>query len=355
MFKSVLAHYGIDAAECEIAPFGTGLINNTWKVSLNNDAYILQRINQNVFKIPQYIADNIRMIGDYLKTHSPGYRFVMPLSTEDGKDLVQEGSGFFRLMPFIRDSRTYIVASDTSIAREAAKRFGEFTSRLAGFDATKLKITLPDFHNLTLRYHQFEQSLATGNSERIAHCAEEIEFIKKHRDIVSTYQKIEQDRSFRKRVTHHDTKISNILFDENNNGICVIDLDTTMAGYYISDVGDMMRTYLCPIGEEENNFENIQVREDYFIAIAGGYLQEMIDELSENELNHFVYSGEFIIYMQAVRFLADYFNNDVYYGSRYPEHNLMRARNQMVLLQRYLAKAPLFKKEVLQLAGSLTR
>jgi Ser/Thr protein kinase RdoA (MazF antagonist) len=354
MLDQILAAYGIDGAQCDVLPFGTGLINNTWKVKDGKAEYVLQRINHNVFKKPQFIAENIRMIGDYLQTNAPDYLFVRPFTTEAGDDLVQNTDGFFRLMPFIPNSRTYDVATNTRIAFEASKQFGCFTKKLAGFSAAKLRVTLPHFHDLTLRYTQFNESLISGNAERIRECHEEVRFIEKHKNIADVYEKIVADASFRKRVTHHDTKISNVLFDEKDNGLCVIDMDTTMSGYFISDVGDMMRTYLCPLSEEEKDYSKLEVRDDYFEAIASGYLREMREELTTSEVNHFVYAGEFMIYMQAVRFLTDHFNNDVYYGSRYEKHNLVRARNQIVLLQRYLDKATKYQKEVMLLSGSLT-
>jgi len=118
----------------------------------------------------------------------------------------------------------------------------------------------------------------------------------------------------------------------------VIDLDTVMPGYFISDVGDMMRTYLSPASEEERDFKEIDVREDYFDGIACGYLREMSRELTATEIEHFVYSGTFMIYMQALRFLTDYLNDDVYYGATYPGHNHVRAKNQIVLLGKLLEK-----------------
>jgi hypothetical protein len=143
-----------------------------------------------------------------------------------------------------------------------------------------------------------------------------------------------------------------VLFDDEGNGICVIDLDTTMPGYFISDVGDMMRTYLSPCSEEERDFNKIKVRDEYFDAIARGYLNEMSEELTSAEIDHFVYAGEFIIYMQAVRFLTDFFNDDVYYGSRYEGHNFVRAGNQIILLKCYQQKAKVFHKQVLLVAGT---
>jgi Ser/Thr protein kinase RdoA (MazF antagonist) len=353
MLSSILSAYGLLADHCEIHAFGTGLINNTWKVSHEGKEYILQRINQNVFRNPPAIAGNLRLMADYLSINSPGYLFVIPLTTTDNKDLVHDKKeGYFRLMPFIRGSRTYDVVTSPAIACEAARAFGCFTRMLSGFDASQLEVTLPDFHNLTLRYEQFELSLKNGNRERIVNAKNAVSFLLDQKHIVAEFEKINHDKNFKRRVTHHDTKISNVLFDDEGNGLCVIDLDTTMSGYFISDVGDMMRTYLSPYSEEEKDFSKISVREEYFTAIARGYLQEMNDELTPSELDHFVYSGDFMIYMQAVRFLTDYFNNDVYYGAKYEGHNFVRAENQIVLLKRYQEKAPLFREQVESLAGS---
>ena len=139
-------------------------------------------------------------------------------------------------------------------------------------------------------------------------------------------------------MTHHDTKISNVLFGKQGNGLCVIDLDTVMPGYFISDFGDMMRTYLSPVSEEEKDFSLIGIREEYFEAIVSGYLGEMKTELSADEIAHAVYAGKFMIYMQAIRFLTDHLNRDVYYGAKYEGHNLVRTHNQITLLQRLTEK-----------------
>ena len=353
MLSSILSAYGLQADQCEIHAFGTGLINNTWKVTHDGSEYILQRINQNVFRNPPAIAGNLRAMADYLTVNSPGYLFVVPLTTTDNKDMVHDKKeGYFRLMPFIKGSRTYDVVKSPEIACEAARAFGCFTRTLSGFDASDLQVTLPDFHNLTLRYQQFESSLQHGNKDRIADAKDAISFLLAQKSIVTEFEKITHDKNFKRRVTHHDTKISNVLFDDEGTGLCVIDLDTTMSGYFISDVGDMMRTYLSPYSEEEKDISKITVRDEYFVAIAKGYLREMSEELTPSELDHFVYSGDFMIYMQAVRFLTDHFNNDVYYGAKYEGHNFVRAENQIALLKNYQEKAPLFREQVLLLAGS---
>ena len=248
------------------------------------------------------------------------------------------GEGYYRVIPFVKGSHSVDAASTTRQGYEAAMSFGRFTHLLSRFDVTKLQITLKDFHDLGLRYRQFEQSLAKGNKERIRETAELVKELQAQHHIVQEYENICASAEFKIRVTHHDTKISNVLFDEHDNSLCVIDLDTVMPGYFISDVGDMMRTYLSPVSEEEADLLKIEVREDYFKAIVSGYLHYMHEDLSQKEKQTFVYAGKFMIYMQALRFLTDYLNNDVYYGAAYRGHNLVRAQNQTALLKLLCSK-----------------
>lgn len=327
-----------------VEPFGSGLINNTWKVTVPGRAYILQKINQEVFKHPQDIAENIRLVGDYLKQHQPGYLFVAPVASREGTSLVWlEGSGAFRLFPFVEGSFSKNIAETPAEAYEAAAQFGRFTRLLNGFAVNTLKVTIPSFHDLSLRYEQFILSLEKGNQRRVIAASSLIKMAIQWSDIVAEYQRITTDPAFKLRVTHHDTKISNVLFDESGEGLCVVDLDTIMPGYFISDMGDMMRTYLSPVDEEEKDFSKIQVRNDFYHAIVDGYCREMKDVLTNKEKEHFFYAGTFMIYMQMLRFLTDYINNDKYYGERYPGHNLVRAGNQATLFQRLVEKEHFLK------------
>jgi Ser/Thr protein kinase RdoA (MazF antagonist) len=318
-----------------IEPFGSGLINNTWVVEAKKPAekFILQRINTNVFKKPGDIAYNIRLIADHLQKYHPEYLFIRPVKTTEGEDLLQIPEGSFRMFPYVTNSHTIDVVQTPGQAYEAAREFGKFTRVLGKLDCSLLKITLPHFHDLSLRFHQFENAIQHGNKDRIVQCRELIEFIFEQKNLVDEFENIKRDKGFKIRVTHHDTKISNVLFDENEKSICVIDLDTVMPGYFISDVGDMMRTYLSPAGEEEKDYSKITARQDFFQAITEGYNSEMKDELTGREKEYFLYAGKFMIYMQAIRFLADHLNNDIYYGAKYEGHNLIRAGNQVELLK----------------------
>ncbi len=223
-------------------------------------------------------------------------------------------------------------------AYEAAVHFGRFTKLLTGFDVSQLQITIPRFHDLGLRYQQFLHALKSGNQQRISQSEELIRILNDQADIVTEFKNIQSNPEFKLRVTHHDTKISNVLFDSEGKGICVIDLDTVMPGYFISDVGDMMRTYLSPVSEEETDFSKIIIREEFYKAIVQGYYSEMKEELTETEKQYFFYAGKFMIYMQALRFLTDHINDDVYYGAKYEGHNFARAHNQVVLLQQLIRK-----------------
>lgn len=329
--KHIISLFELEDVDCKILPFGNGLINSTWQVECGIKKYILQKINGQIFKQPEDIACNIRLIDDYLKKNFPTYLFASPCSTVTGNDLVKTENGYYRMFPFIVNSRTIDIVENPQQAYEAAKQFAGLTKLLSGLDANQLKITLPDFHNLSLRYLQFEKALETGSSEKIEQSKDLITAINQNKSIVDKY-KINKTK-FKIRITHHDTKISNVLFNETDKGLCVIDLDTVMPGYFISDVGDMMRTYLCPVSEEEKDFSKISVRSEFYAAIVSGYLSEMGAELNEVEKRYFHYAGEFMIYMQAIRFLTDYINNDTYYGAKYEGQNFIRAGNQITLLK----------------------
>ncbi len=334
MIQSVLAEYGFNTSPLQVKPFGTGLINHTWKLEVSDKAYIVQRINNDVFKNPADIAHNINVIAEYLNANFPGYKFIAPIASSHGlKMFYDKKEGYFRVFPFVSGSHSVDVVETPEQAFEAAAQFGRFSRLLSGIDISKIKITIPGFHDLSLRYKQFLHALEHGNQSRITESTELIEKLKSFSDIVTVYENILQSPDFKLRVTHHDTKISNVLFDNNDRGLCVIDLDTVMPGYFISDVGDMMRTCICPVSEEEQDFDKVEVRKEFYNAIVDGYYSEMKDELTNTEKKYFLYAGKFLVYMQAIRFLTDYLQDDVYYGAKYPGQNLVRAGNQTVLLE----------------------
>lgn len=336
MFENILHIYGLDPQQANIQQFGDGLINHTWRVHTAEKNYILQKVNSDVFKRPADIDQNISLLRNYLSRKDPEYLFISPVVAANGESLIHVENGYYRLFPFVEGSVSLNVLTKEQEAYEAAKQFGKFSRILDGFKADKLNRTIPDFHNLALRFDQFTAACDGASPERLFKARESIAYIKEHQEIVTTYHEILNNGSIPLRVIHHDTKISNVLFDEHMQGLCVIDLDTVMPGYFISDVGDMMRTYLSAVSEEETDLSKIKIRKEFFKAIYDGYMGEMKEVLTVTEKSYFTYAGKFIIYMQAIRFLADYLQNDIYYGAKYEDHNFNRANNQIELLKQYI-------------------
>jgi Ser/Thr protein kinase RdoA (MazF antagonist) len=334
----LLLQYGLDPGMNSVHPHGSGLINRTWVVTDHDETprFILQRLNTNVFRRPEDVAHNLDVLKSHLANHPIDYLLPLPIAKLQGDATIHDDEGCYRLIPYVPDSLVHTVCSDSAQAYEAALQFGRFTAVFDGMDTSRLRETIPGFHDLSHRWRQFEEALEHGDPARRKESSDAIDFLKSRRDIVETYERIREDPSFRLRVTHHDTKISNVLFDRNGKGLCVIDLDTVMPGRFISDVGDMYRTYLSPVSEEEPDMDRISIRLGFKKAIRDGYLVHMAAHLTAAELEHFEYAGEFMIYMQALRFLTDHLNRDVYYGASYEGQNLVRASNQVRLLQVFM-------------------
>lgn len=339
MLKDVLKAFHLIEEQHDIHKIGDGLINSTWKITnLNKEpVFILQQVNKQVFLAPNDIADNINKISNYLLKHQPDYLFVSPLPAATGAYTFQSSEEeYYRLFPYVKGAVTINAIQTPAQAFEAALQFARFTKLLINFDESQLYYTLPGFHDLATRFTDFQYAVKSADKNRLIKATQIIEKAREHQQIAKTHLDIIKNSLIPLRVIHHDTKISNVLFDQQNKGLCVIDLDTVMPGYYISDIGDMMRTYLSPVTEEEQDLTKIEIREDVFAAIAEGYLSEMGAYLTDIEKSLFVYAGKFMIYMQAIRFITDYLKNDTYYSTTYPDHNLIRAQNQFVLLEKYI-------------------
>lgn len=339
-FTDILACFGLDTTSCSVENITNGLINHTWKITTGNGCFILQQVNTNIFTKPEWIAENLEKIKIYLSLYHPQYLFVAPLPDSNGSTLVKDKLGNnYRLFPFVAGSHTINTVSTPQQAFEAAKQFGKFSKVLNQFDALQLHITLPHFHDLSLRFRQFEEAVKKADKDILAQAQILVDEIYEQQAIVATYKAIVNEKIIPLRVCHHDTKISNVLFDKNDNGLCVIDLDTVMPGYIISDIGDMLRTYLSPCSEEEKDVDKIVIRRDYFAAILKGYCSEM-NMLTTKEKDLLIYAGKFMMYMQAMRFLTDFLNKNIYYQVTYPLQNLIRAQNQLTLLKRFTEAQP---------------
>lgn len=319
-----------------VVPLSGGLINYTYKaISESGISLLLQRFNTEVFKNPMAIQGNYQKINDFTLKHKLSIKLPQPIPSSDGSLLFKDPEGgYWRAFVFIEDSVSFLTAVQSEQAYTTAKAFAEFSASLSEFPAAELEITIPDFHNLSFRFWQFQEALTHSGEERKSIASP---WIKKlldrshYKDFYDTMLASPSD--FKLRVMHHDAKIANMLFDVHTHEVvCLVDFDTTMPGYYFSDLGDMIRTMTCSHDENHTNFEELSIREDFYKALINGYFEKMSSELTVQEKQNIHQSGLLMFYMQALRFLADYLNNDIYYRIQYSDQNLHRAINQITLL-----------------------
>ncbi len=338
--KKIISIFAIPSDEYIFKPFGSGHINSTYLVKNSKDEpkYILQKINSNVFKEPSIIAKNLAKASDYLAVEHPDYLFLESIKTNEGETFLELENEFWRLSHFVPNSFSINTVETTSQAFDAAYAFGSLTKNLNGLNLDGLKPSIPGFHDLSWRYEQFLEAIESSSEHRKLEVNDQIKFYIGLKSLVNKYTEIQNNSDYPDRLIHHDTKINNVLFSSvTQKQLCVCDLDTLMPGKVISDFGDMMRTYLCEFSEEHTDFEVIKVRVSFFEAIVSGYLNALKGILTKAEIESLVYAGKFMIYMQGLRFLADYLNNDVYYPINYPNHNLDRSLNQIALLKDYIS------------------
>lgn len=331
----VLQKFGLQTYDFAINRVGSGHIHETFRLSGSHD-YVLQRVNNKVFKQPETIASNLRIATAFLKKNFPNYTFLSALPAVDGSDLVFDAEGSpWRLLPFIANTFTIDRVENAEQARSAATEFARLTANLNRIDVTQFKETIPRFHDLHLRFEQFETALAAATSERRQKAAHVIAGCLRFRHLLEHYDDLLKSKGLRLRITHNDTKINNILFDSSTGkASCVIDLDTLMPGYFIYDLGDMVRTFVSPVDEEEKDLSKIAFRQDIYDALVEGYLSQMGPVMSPDEYAAIPFAGKMMTYIMLLRFTADFLNGDVYYHTTYPGQNLVRGENQLCFLEK---------------------
>ncbi len=325
--------------------FGNGHINDSYLVESKSDEreqYILRKINSKVFKNPEIVVSNSVKVVSHIKEKllnkgvNNHKNFVLTfIPTLDGNfAFVDENNDFWCLTIFFPKSYTVDFVETEIQAYEAAKAFGEFQQFIADININEFKFVIPDFHNLSKRLVAFNKAVETCSDERKKNALTEIEKVKDFLWIEEKNREIFSDSKIPVRITHNDTKINNVMLDNvTNKAHCVIDLDTVMPGSVLFDFGDMVRTFTSPVAEDEKDIAKVKVRLNIFDALAKGYLEASGKFLTDYEKENLVFGAELIVFEQAIRFLTDYCNNDVYYKTAYREHNLVRARNQFQLLK----------------------
>lgn len=335
--QHILPQFGINPAQAEINPLGNGLINHTYKITdhLRHINIVLQVVNTAVFQQPEDIQHNYLIVRNYLAQTGSTIALPRPLLTAKGEmGYTDDENRFWRGFEFIENTYSPDLADNTQLAYTAARCFGQFTHELNGSNIHLLREILPRFHDLGYRFEQFEEAIRNAVPDRKIRAEALVDGLLKKAYILSFFNSILQNPDYRIRVMHHDTKVSNILFNRDSNEVvCPVDMDTVMPGRFYSDIGDMIRTMTCSVDENSTDFNAIHIRKEYYKAILNGYLHEMAHSFTAEEMRHIHYSGLIMIYQQALRFMTDFLKGDVYYRTRYPDHNLDRARNQFCLLE----------------------
>ena len=309
---------------------------------------VLQRINNAIFKDVELLQNNIEAVTGHIrgKLEAAGEQDVerkvlefIPLK-EGGKTYWTDGVEYWRVSKLIKDSIT-IETVNPEYSYYAGRSFGHFEAMLADIPDT-LGETIPDFHNMELRAHQLDEAVAADVAGRMAE--EEVQEILQemlvHRDEMCKAEKMHREGVLPKRICHCDTKVNNMMFDASGEVLCVIDLDTVMPSFVFSDFGDFLRTAANKVAEDDPRIEMVEFDMEIFKAFARGYVESASVFLTPVEMENLPYAAALFPYMQAVRFFADYINGDTYYKIKYPEHNLVRTRNQMALFRSVMSHLP---------------
>lgn len=338
--KDLAGQFRIAGAIESVDTLGEGFINDTFKVTTAGSApdYILQRKNSNIFKDVAGMMDNICKVTDHIRrkvsaSGGDAAREAMTVvDTHDGRHFfVDENGEYWTVTLFIPDTVSPQRVSDSRIARMGGVGIGRFQSQLADF-SEPLAETIPGFHDMRHRLRQWDESLARDAAGRCESVREEIGWIESRRGRMMDLKLKIEDGTIPCRVTHNDTKINNILFDNNDGVVCVIDLDTVMSAPALYDFGDAIRSYANTGLEDDRDLDNVEIDLDIFRGFAEGYLSQCGDKLTDAEKENLAMSALYITYEQVLRFLMDYIDGDTYYKTKYADHNLVRARAQYKLL-----------------------
>lgn len=322
-------------------PFGGGHINDTYLVLCEKGKYTLQGLNHHVFKEPEHVMHNIKLVTEHLAEKikaaggDPLRETLNLVRTVDGNTHYYDGeNGFFRLFLFVDGAKSYPAVEKPEHFYNAAKAFGKFQKMLADFPADQLYETIPNFHNTVSRYNDFMAALKEDKAGRAAFIDDDIAFVTARKDLCSVVIDAMENGSVPMRVTHNDTKYDNILIDdETGECICVIDLDTVMPGSMLYDFGDSIRFGTNAGAEDEKDLSKVWCRLDLFEEFTKGYLEALHDSITEKEIELLPFSARLITFECGMRFLTDFLNGDVYFKIHRPSHNLDRARAQFKLVR----------------------
>ncbi|MEN8155456.1 MAG: aminoglycoside phosphotransferase family protein [Bacteroidota bacterium] len=340
----IAKQFATDGTINEIKTHHGGHINDSYRLTNTTKGkpdYIMQRVNHHVFKDVELLMQNMVLVTDHVTAkvkkaypEDPQRRSLEIIPALDGRSFFRDPEGnYWRVLRFIEDHLVFDSTTDPDIAYQGALKFGEFTRMLNDLKAEKVGTIIPDFHNMKWRLTQLEEAIKNNKAGRMKEVKEEIGYIESRAKMMLTVHELGEKGAIPLRITHNDTKISNVLFDMDKKGLCVIDLDTIQPGYVTSDFGDGIRTLTNTGEEDDRELDKVTMEIGLYEAFATGFLDSTREILSETEKDALLYGGLLFPYMQGVRFLIDYIDGDLYYKTGYDDHNLVRTRAQLKLAQ----------------------
>jgi len=341
-YLEILLNFNLEEKIADVMPFGNGHINDTLKVTTaaGEDKYVLQRINHHIFTDVDMLQNNIGIVTSHIrrKLEEGGgkdidRRVLTFLPAGSGKSYYFDGESYWRVCLMIPNSKS-LEEVTPALSYETGKAFGDFQAMLADIPEGTLGETIPNFHNMGFRLEQLSDAVKNDAVGRYASVSDIVNEINRRAEKMLIQERLYKEGKLIKRINHCDTKVNNILFDcETNNPLCVIDLDTVMPGFVLSDIGDFIRTGANTGAEDDPDLDKVNVNIEIFKAYTTGYMETAKSFLTPLEISLLPYGGRLLTYMQTVRFLADYINGDTYYKIHFPEHNLQRTKAQFKLLQ----------------------
>ncbi len=344
-FHGILSNFRLEGVFQDAFPYGEGHINDTYFARFREPdervgGYILQRINHTVFKKPEELMHNMERVTAHIRQiivstgGDPSRKTITLVPTLAGKSYWVEPNGnYWRVHHFIEGANTFQQATNLTHYYHAAKAFGEFLNLLSDYPAGELYETIPDFHHTPKRYQAFLKALDGDPLGRGKDISTEIKFVLEREPQTRVLVDLLECGAIPERVTHNDTKIDNVMIDdETGEGVCVIDLDTVMPGLAVFDFGDSVRSGANPVSEDEPDITKVVFDLDIFDSLAHGFLDATRDMLTPVEVAHLAFGARLITLEQGIRFLTDYLNGDIYYKTHRPNQNLDRARTQLKMV-----------------------
>lgn len=337
---AIVDQFAIEGDVKGITAYGDGHINVTFLINADQHRYILQKMNTDIFPDTVHLMRNIELVTAYLRSKNQETLDIVP--TKDGASYIEneEVDGAWRIYKFIEGTISYNLVPNADVFRESGAAFGEFQNFLAGFDASQLTETIAHFHDTPSRFRDFKAALEADKMGRAETCKPEVDFFLAHEDQYSRIMDGLADGSVPLRVTHNDTKLNNILMDaKTGKARAIIDLDTIMPGSMLFDFGDSIRFGASTALEDEKDLDKVHFSTELFRAYAEGFVGKVRDSITDKEAELLAFAGNMMTMECGMRFLADYLAGDTYFATKYPEHNLVRARTQIKLVQEMEQKA----------------